>query len=347
MPAATADRSRRWVKELTPGERIEDQVFLVNKKDLRTTTNGGLYIHLILSDRTGQVLTRVWQATQQQFDAIPEGGFLKVRGRTESYKGALQFIVEGMRAVPPAEVELADYIPRTPHDVEKMWAEVLAILRTVRSRPLLMLLKEFVEDKPLVERFKAAPAAVALHHAYLGGLLEHTLSVLRIATLIFGREDDSTSHYPQVSRDLVLTGIFLHDIGKTAELAYGTNFTYTDAGQLVGHIVQAAVWIDQKIADVEEKSKERFPADVQNVLTHIVVAHHGAYEFGSPKLPSVPEAVAVHYLDNLDAKLHMFLHEIETDENSESHWTQYVSALGTRVFKPDVMGVRGGAAERK
>lgn len=351
MPAAakdTAAKSRRWVADLQPGERVDDQVFLVQKKDLRTTSNGALYIHLILADRTGQLLSRIWQATQAQFDSIPDGGFLRVRGRSESYKGSLQFIVEGLRAVEQKEVELADFIPRTAYDIDEMWQKLLAILRTIKNKHLLLLIKKFLDDATIAERFKSAPAAVNMHHAYLGGLLEHTLSVLELATLIFGRTDDSTSHYPKVSRDLVLAGVFLHDIGKTAELAYGTNFTYTDAGQLMGHIVQAAIWIDQKIAEVETETGERFPEDIQNVLTHIVLAHHGSYEFGSPRLPAVPEAVAVHYLDNIDAKLNMFLTEIAEDSDAENRWTQYIPGLSTRIFKPDVMGIRtppGAAAK--
>lgn len=349
MPAPVASKPaepppRRWVHELGPGERIEDQVFLVTKKDLRSTTSGSLYIHLILADRTGQLLTRVWQATQPMFDAIPEGGFLRVRGRTESYKGTLQFIVDGMRAVDQKDVSLGDFIPRTTQDVEQMWQRVLGILRTIQNPPLRLLMKKFVEDSALTAKFKQAPASITLHHAYLGGLLEHTLNVLEIAALIFGREDDKTSRYPQVSRDLVLAGLFLHDIGKTGELGYGTSFTYTDAGQLVGHIVQAAVWIERKIADVEAETGQPFPTEVQDVLTHIVLAHHGSYEFGSPRLPAVPEAIAVHHIDNIDAKIHMFLREIESDPDVDSHWTQFSHSLKTRIFKRDVMGVRGETA---
>ncbi|MCK6455963.1 MAG: HD domain-containing protein [Phycisphaerae bacterium] len=343
-PAAA--KPRRWVEQLGPGERIDDQIFLVSKKDLRTTTNGSLYIHLVLADRSGQVLSRVWQATQPQFDAIPEGGFLRVRGRTESYKGSLQFIVEAMRSVAKDEIDLADFIPRTKHDVEQMWKRVVAIVQTIQHPALQKLLAKFTSDAAFVEKFKSAPAAVTLHHAYLGGLLEHTLSVLDVATRLFGRTAAEPSHYPQLSRDLVLAGVFLHDIGKTIELEYGTSFTYSDAGQLVGHIVQAAVMIDQKIADVETETGERFPSDLQNVLTHIVLAHHGSLEFGSPRLPAIPEAIAVHFLDTMDAKINMFLQQIESDADAESHWTQWVNALSTRVFKPDVMGIRGNPEKR-
>ncbi|RIK68544.1 MAG: CMP-binding protein [Planctomycetota bacterium] len=339
-PIKSPPAARRFIDALQPGEQIADQVFLIHKKDLRTTTNGGLYIHLVLADRTGQLLGRVWSATQQQYDSIPEGGFLRIRGRTESYKGALQFIVDGMRPAAPGEYDLGDFIPRTPYDVDEMWERVLAILRTIKNPHLLALIKAFVKDEGIVASFKKAPAAVANHHAYVGGLLEHTLSLLDLATRIFGKSDEKESHYPFVSRDLILAGIFLHDIGKTVELTYDTNFTYTSGGQLVGHIAQAAVWIDRKAAEVEEDTGKPFPEDIQQVLTHIILSHHGQYEFGSPKLPACPEAIAIHYLDNIDAKLNMAATAIREARNSESDWTEWVKALETRIYKKDVMGIR-------
>ena len=337
---AAAVSSHRFIEDLQAGEIISDDVFLVSQKDLRTTTNGGLYIHLVLADRTGQILGRLWNATQQQYEAITDGGFVRVRGRVESYKGSPQFIIDALRPADPAQIELADFMPQTTCDIEKMWEQALGTLRTIKHPSLLALIKQFVKDPKIVEGFKKSPAAVHNHHAYLGGLLEHTLSVLVLATRILGKADDSDSQYPEVSRDLVLAGVFLHDIGKAAELTYDTNFTYSNAGQLVGHIVQAAIWIDQKVAEVEQETKQPFPADLQNLLTHIVLAHHGTYEFGSPKLPSCPEAVIVHYLDNIDAKIHMTLEAIRIARNAESDWTEYSKPLETRVFKKDVMGIR-------
>lgn len=334
----------RFIDQLQPGETLSDQVFLISKRDLRTTTNGGLYIHLVLVDRTGQLLGRIWNATQQQYELITEGGFLRVRGRTESYKGSLQFIIDGMRPADPSQFDLADFIPRTKYDVDEMWARLLAILRTVKNPLLVALVKEFVKDEATVAGYKKAPAAVQNHHAYIGGLLEHTLSVLELATRIFGKTDESDSHYPRISRDLVLVGIFLHDIGKTAELTADTNFAYTNAGQLVGHITQAAIWIDRKCADVEQATGKPFPEDLQNILTHIVLSHHGAYEFGSPRLPACPEAFVVHYLDNIDAKVQMCLTAMGEAKNADSDWTEWVKPLETRVFRKDVMGVR---AEKK
>ncbi|MFH1418646.1 MAG: HD domain-containing protein [Planctomycetota bacterium] len=334
--------SHRFVTDLQAGEAISDDVFLVSRKDLRTTTNGSLYIHLVLSDRTGQVLGRIWNATQQQYDTITEGGFLRIRGRVESYKGNPQMIVDGLRAVDQGQVELCDFLPTTRFDIDEMWEQLLAILRTIKNPDVLALVTAFVKDESIVSGFKRAPAAVQLHHAHIGGLLEHTLAVLRLATRIFGEADDASSLYPDVSRDLVLAGVFLHDIGKSVELTYETHFTYTNLGQLVGHITQAAVWIDQKIADVEHETGRRFPADLQSVLTHIVLSHHGTHEFGSPRLPACPEAIVVHYLDNIDAKVEMFLSQMANAKDPESDWTEYVRALETRVFKKDVMGVRGG-----
>lgn len=343
-PAKTS--THRFVEEMQAGEQISDDVFLVVQKDLRTTTNGSLYIHLVLADRTGQILGRIWSATQSMYEQISEGSFVRVRGRVESYKGNAQFIVEGLRPADPAQIELADFLPRTRHDIEEMWNRVVAILRTVKNPHLLALVKHFVKDEQIVAAFQRAPAAIHNHHAYLGGLLEHTLSVLELAVRLLGRNDASDSHYPEVSRDLVLVGVFLHDIGKAAELCYETNFAYTNSGQLVGHITQAAIWIDQKAAAVEQEAGHPFPADLQSVLTHIVLAHHGAYEFGSPKLPACPEAFLVHYLDNIDAKVHMCLTAMNAAKNADSDWSDYIKALETRVFRKDVMGIRDGSSGR-
>jgi 3'-5' exoribonuclease len=332
--------AHKFIEDLQPGEMIADQVFLISKKDLRTTTNGGLYIHLVLMDRTGQLLGRVWSATQQQYDAIPEGGFLRVRGRTESYKGSLQFIVDAMRSAETGTFDIGDFIPRTKYDIEEMWNRMLAVLRTVKDPSLLALVKEFVKDEAMVAAYKRAPAAVQNHHAFIGGLLEHSLSVIELATRILGKNDDSDSHYPHISRDLVLVGIFLHDIGKTAELTADTNFSYTTAGQLIGHIGQAAIWIDRKCAEVEQATGKPFPEDIQNVLTHIILSHHGAYAYGSPRLPACPEAFVVHHLDNIDAKVNMSLTAIADARNADSEWSEYVKPLETRIFKKDVMGVR-------
>ncbi|TWT40425.1 3'-5' exoribonuclease YhaM [Phycisphaerae bacterium RAS1] len=329
----TPAAAHRDIRELKAGDRLEDEIYRVAQKDLRTTNNGSLYIHVVMADATGQLLGRMWNASQEIYDAMPEGGLLHFRGRVENYKGARQFIVDGLRAVEPGEVQAADFLPATREDVEAMWARVKEILRTVQHRDLLALLARFVNDTDFARAFQTSPAAVSMHHARVGGLLEHTRNLLELALVV-------TPRYPGVSRDLVLAGIFLHDAGKVRELAYETNFSYTDEGQLIGHISIALLWIREKAAEVEKESGRPFPREVEMALGHIILAHHGKYEFGSPRLPATAEAIMVHYLDNLDAKLSMIFEAIEGDNDPKTRWTDYVKALETRVFKVDVMGVR-------
>lgn len=329
--------SRRFVAELKPGERVQDQIFLIRQKDLRTTAQGGLYIHAVLADRTGQLLSRMWQANEKVFQFMPEGGFMYFTGRCENYKGTLQFIIDGFRAVEISEVELSHFLPHSKKDPEAMMKRVREIIENQMRDPWLKeLLAEFLGDGPLMEKFRLAPAAVQYHHAYLGGLLEHTLNLLEIALRV-------CPLYPMLSQDLVLAGLFLHDLAKTEEMGYQTNLSYTDEGQLVGHVSIAATWIELKARQVEARLKRSFPRDIKNLIQHIVLSHHGEYEFGAPKLPAIPEAIAVHYLDNLDAKINIVMTEIENDRDPDSHWTGYNRALETRIFKRDVMGVRSGA----
>jgi 3'-5' exoribonuclease len=188
------------------------------------------------------------------------------------------------------------------------------------------LIKKFVEDHDLVAAYKRSPAAMQMHHPFIGGLLEHTWGVARAAAAVLPL-------YPKVNADLVLAGVFLHDIGKTSELAATTAITYTDPGQLVGHITMAAVWIEQKAALVEEDTGERIPRKTINLLQHLILSHHGEHGYGSPKLPAIPEAFFLHYLDNLDAKMWMTTNLIEGDPDAESSWTPYQRTLETKLYK--------------
>ena len=334
MAKNTKTPARRYVNELASGEFIEDQVFLIAQKDLRTTNNGSLYIHCVLADKGGQILGRIWQASEAMYQQMPEGGFLRFKGRVESYKGSLQFIIDGVRPVDPDSVELAEFVPATSEDVDEMFDRVKEILRQIKHPDLLLLIKQFVTDDAMMAQFRKSPAAIMMHHAYVGGLLEHTRNLMELALLIMPR-------YPKLSQDLVLAGVFLHDIGKTAELRCETSFEYTTEGQLVGHIVQATVWIEEKAKAVEAETGKPFPADVKTTLQHMILSHHGTHEFGSPKLPAMPEAIVLHHLDNIDAKINMYMGKIEDDADPNSDWTEYLRGAGTKVYKKDVFGVRG------
>lgn len=326
QPTGSQPPPRRTIAQLKAGDRLEDDVFLLFHRDLRTGGNGGLYIHAILADSTGQVTARLWNATQDIYDSILHAELIHVRGRVEIYRGNKQLILDGVRLVEPGTVSPGDFLPRTRHDIPAMWERTKEILRSIRDPHLLALISRFVRDKNFAFSFQRAPAARQLHHAFVGGLLEHTLNVLELAVLI-------TPRYPDLNRDLILAGIFLHDAGKVRELSFERNFEYTTEGQLVGHIVQAALWIHEKAAEIESETGKPFPPRLEILLKHLVLAHHGHYEFGSPRLPAIPEALVIHYLDNLDAKIQTMQAAIDADPDVNSEWTGYVSALSTRVYK--------------
>jgi 3'-5' exoribonuclease len=308
-----------------PGEAL-DQVFLVRDKDMRTTKSGGLYLTCTLCDRTACIPARMWQITESIYSAISVEGFLHVKGRVEDYKGSLQVIIDSCRPWASEKVDLADFLAVTKNDVEQMWSELLDILRDVRDPAMRMLTKKFVEDRELVAAFKRAPAAMQLHHPFIGGLLEHTLSVARAARAVL-------SLYPNVNADLVLMGVFLHDIGKAAELAAGTAMTYTDRGQLVGHIAIGVIWVAGKAAEIAAETGAPFPQRTLDLIQHVILSHHGSLEFGSPRLPAIPEAFMVHHLDNLDAKVWMAANAIDNDPDTGASFTSYVKQLETRVYK--------------
>ena len=316
---------RRFVNQLMPGEML-DQVFLVRDKDLRTAKSGELYLVCTLCDRTGQVPARMWKVSESIYNSIPVDGFLHVKGRTEEYRGNLQFIIDACRPMPADKVDLADFVPVTELDIEAMWSQLLEILRDVKDNWLRLLVKKFVEDRELVAAFKRSPAAMQLHHPFIGGLLEHTLSVAKAAKALLPL-------YPKVNADLVLVGVLLHDIGKSAELSAGTSMQYTDRGQLVGHITIAAIWVGEKAAAAAADAGEPFPAKTLNLLQHIILSHHGQYDFGSPKLPMIPEAFFLHYLDNLDAKIWMTTRQIANDPDANASFTSYNAALEARLYK--------------
>jgi 3'-5' exoribonuclease len=315
---------RRFAAQLTPAERI-DQVFLISQPQLRTTSRGDYYIAAFLSDRSGRLNGRMWQASETIYNSLPEEGFVHVRGRTENYQNALQLVIESLRPVDIKDVNVEDFMPSTDKDVEQMFARVREIVAAIKNRPLARLVKAFLDDAELMRKFRIAPAAIALHHAYLGGLLEHTLSLLELGLRVL-------PHYPELDGDLVLAGLFLHDIGKTTELDFDISFKYSDQGRLMGHLVKGAILIEQKISELNAAAPEPFPRLLADCLQHIIVSHHGQREFGCPVLPATPEAYAVHYLDNLDSKLALTMSEIKKD-GSPSNWTTFVKALDSALFK--------------
>ncbi len=319
------ETERTFIKDIKANSSL-DQVFLVTDKELRTTRKGDPYVTCTLADKTGRLPARMWQANEAFFQSIPVDGFLHVKGRAEDYKGSMQVIIDACRPWPRDKVNVEDFLAVTQRDVEAMWAELLDLLRQIKNKPLKLLIKKFVEDRKFVEAFKHSPAAMVMHHPFVGGLLEHTLGVTRAAAAILPL-------YPKLNADLLLAGAFFHDMGKTAELHGGTSVSYTDRGQLVGHITIAAIWLQEKANALAAEIGEPFPRQTLDLLQHIVLSHHGVYEYGSPKLPMIPEAFVLHYVDNLDAKMFMTVRDIEADADPAGSFTAYNRQLETRLYK--------------
>jgi 3'-5' exoribonuclease len=315
--------AHKFINQIEPGE-VVDGIYMVKEPILRSTTRGDLYIAMFLGDRTGQLNGRMWQATEAIYKALPKPGLIHIQGRSELYQNNLQIVVNGVSVVDASKIDLEDFLARTDKDTDQMFEEVKKIVGKITNPQLKALVGEFLADAELMEKFRNAPAAVKIHHDYLGGLLEHTHNMLRVAMAILPL-------YPQVQADLVLAGIFLHDMGKTEELSYEMAFSYTDSGQLIGHIAQTLLMVNKKADALKAKGA---PVDKQilDALGHIILSHHGEYEFGSPKLPATSEAFMVYYIDDLDAKVSQVTTAIE-NEPGESDWTAWKSALQTRLYR--------------
>ena len=315
--------AHKFINKIEPGEAIDD-IYLVKDPVLRSTTRGDLYIAMFLCDRTGQLNGRMWQATETIYKALPKPGFIHIQGRSELYQNSLQIVVNNVSVIDASKVNLEDFLARTDKDVKQLFEEIKKIVGRVKNPQLKALVEEFLADAELMEKFRNAPAAVKIHHDYLGGLLEHTHNMLRVAVAILPL-------YPQVQADLVLAGVFLHDVGKTEELSYDMAFSYTDSGQLIGHITQTLLMVNKK-ADALKARGVQIDQQILDALGHIILSHHGEYEFGSPKLPATPEAFMVYYIDDLDAKVSQVTTAIE-NEPGESDWTAWKNALQTRLYR--------------
>ncbi len=315
--------AHKFINQIEPGEAIDD-IYIVRDPILRSTARGDLYIAMFLLDRTGQLNGRMWQATETIYKALPKPGFVHIQGRSELYQNNLQIIINNISVVDASSVRIDDFLARTDKDTKQMFEEVTKIVGRIKNPHLKTLVGEFMADSELMEKFRNAPGGMKLHHNYIGGLLEHTHNMLRVAVAILPL-------YPEMQADLVLAGIFLHDIGKTEELSYDMAFTYTDSGQLIGHVVKSLLMINQK-ADALKAKGTQIEQTALDALGHIILSHHGQYDFGSPKLPATTEAFIVYYIDDLDAKINQVTAAIGS-ELSDSNWTTWKNALQTRLYR--------------
>ncbi len=324
--------TRLYVKDLKSGDTI-DEVYLVSDKQLRANRNGNLYLQVDLRDKSGTVNARMWNATEALFHSFDVNDYLRVRGKAQIFQGSMQVILSDLQVIDPNRVEVMDFLPHTPQDIDKLLARLREIMLGLTNPYLRALAEAFLMDDEFVRKFTAAPAGIKNHHAYVGGLLEHVVNLLEVASRI-------TPFYPQLDRDVLLAGVFLHDIGKINELTYQKAFAYSDEGQLVGHLVIGVEYVDRKAAEAASLIGEPFPAELLLRLKHMILSHHGSYEFGSPKLPMTLEAVALNLLDNLDAKIASFHDQIRDDRDPSSAWTQYNPSIGRKLYKGATNGSR-------
>jgi len=303
---------------ISEAARFENQVitssFVVVSKQAKPKKSGDLYLALTLADRTGHMEAKMWDNVADHINCFAQDDFIKVRGLVNKFNGRFQITLHKVRSLQDSEVVFDDYLPRTTKDVAALWATLAGFVAGMSDPHLKALLRAFMDDPQIEQAYKNAPAAKSLHHAFIGGLLEHVVSLFQLCDL-------ASRNYPgTIDRDLLLTGAFLHDIGKIHELAFARSFTYSTRGQLLGHMIIELEMLKDKLAQLPG-----FPERYKTLIEHMIISHHGKYEFGSPKMPMFPEALMLHYLDDLDSKMDSMRAHFQREPDSE--WTSYNASL--------------------
>ena len=297
-----------WVEKIEADTRVSG-FYLVKQKKLSTTRNGNPFLSLILADKTGELPAKVWDRAEPLSNLFREGEVIEIAGQTATYQGRIQLTVSQLN--PSSETPNPDiFVETSPFDTPGMMRSLKAILNQVKDVHLKRLIDRFWKDRKFIDLFKNAPAAKNFHHSYMGGLLEHTLSVCRLAA-------QAADHYSSLNKDLLITAAFLHDVGKTREFSWDMKIDYTDEGRLVGHLVLGVAMVDEKLGPLKD-----FPEELAIRLRHLILSHHGQYDFGSPKEPKFLEAFALHLLDDLDAKING-LNRFMAQDRQEGAWTDF------------------------
>ena len=310
---------KQFISDLKIGEAVND-IFVLMEKSVSQKKDGSNYLHVALGDKTGHVKGVVWDHVDEITSAgVSSGDFVHITGTVNEYRGAPQLVVKKMTTCPVESVEPADFLPTTRHHVDTMFDRLVSQTGLIKNDFIRRLIQSFWDDTEFVRKFKIAPAAKNMHHAYISGLLEHTLSMMLLADKIAG-------HYSGIDMDLLFAGILFHDIGKIREFEYQYRIDYTDEGRLLSHIVIGLQMLDDKI-----KTIEGFPTQTAVLLKHLIVSHHGAREFGSPELPKTIEAVLLNYIDEIDSKVNGIRSFMSADASSES-WTSYHRLLGRHFY---------------
>ncbi|MDR2756257.1 MAG: HD domain-containing protein [Planctomycetaceae bacterium] len=318
---------RRYINQFRDNEKVEE-VYLISDKQLRPNKNGNLYLQFNLSDKTGMIGGRLWNIADEVFYQFDNGDYILAEGVIQRFQGTLQFIAKKLTKVDTKTkpVDETEFIRFNSVDVTKKRARLQELLYSITDPDLRNLADCILIDDELMERFCKAPAGVKLHHAYAGGLLEHSVQMMEVAEQI--------AHlYPLLNRDLLLVGAFLHDIGKTVELSFSGEMFYSDQGQMLGHSLLGIEILNEKIKETEKNSGEPFNTETMLFLKHLLLSHHGTYENQSTKLPMTLEAMTLHFIDSLDSKLAEFRKYMLEDPNLGGNWTNYIPSIERKLYK--------------
>jgi 3'-5' exoribonuclease len=303
--------------------KVITSTFVVVSKQIKPKKTGEPYLALTLGDRSGQLEAKMWDNVEEVLDAFDQDDFVKTKGLINKYKQRFQLTIHKVRKLGESEIEFADYLPKTTKDIDQLWQTLTGFIAGLENPHLKALVQAFMADPEISAAYRNAPAAKTLHHAYIGGLLDHVVSLFRSCDLI-------CKNYPQINRDLLLTGAFFHDIGKIHELTYNRSFSYTTKGQLLGHMIIELEMLQAKLAQLPG-----FPDELKTMIEHLIISHHGQYDFGSPKLPMFPEALVLHYLDDLDSKMEAMRAHFERESSLDGPWTSYNASLGRPLLNTE------------
>jgi 3'-5' exoribonuclease len=320
--------AKTLVSEILPNQEVVSS-FVVEEKQLRVARNGTPFLTLKLVDRSGRIAGRIWERAEEWSRSIAQNSVVLVHARSELFRDELQLQISEISQVPLESIDRADFLPVCPKNIEDLMVRLRELASTVRKASLQRLARQILNDHQLMDRFKTAPAAKSMHHAYLGGLLEHTVSVVEMVSAI-------ASFYPDLNRDLLVLGAILHDIGKVDEFAYDLSIDYSHAGRLLGHLVLGFQILDEKI-----RSLRSFPSEDALLLGHLILSHHGEVELGAVRLPMTREAFVLHFADDLDAKMNSVTRIITEGKQGDEAWTPYQPLFERFFFRGFPASVEG------
>lgn len=315
-------QSKSYINEFKEGDPV-DHIFLVASKELKKTKQNKPYLNLELADKTGSINAKIWEDNNafESESTFTKDDFIHIKGSVQTYKNIIQLKINGIKKINRDKVDLSDFTQQTKQDIELLWSQLTETLETIKNPYLSKLVSSFLKDKDFVKIFKHSPASIKHHQNYIGGLLEHTVKILNMAQNLL-------TSYSSLNQDLLFTGIFFHDVGKIKEYECQIRPEHTDEGRLVGHTVLGILMVEEKIKQIKN-----FPYDLLMHLRHLMVSHHGERMYGAPVVPMTAEALALHYLDNIDARLSEY-YEVTDQLPDDKQWTNWLGSMERRFYNP-------------